>query len=92
MSLKVAGVAASPIEDHRMLYDKHVPIAESALLIIDAQDSFKAAERWSRRSNKEFERNVAQLIQAYREHQLPVIYFLHPIRIPGSRPAARTTS
>jgi nicotinamidase-related amidase len=77
MPLKVSRYCSITYRGPRMLYDKHVPIAESALLVIDAQDSFKAGERWSRRSNKEFERNVARLIQVYREHHLPVIYFLH---------------
>jgi len=66
-----------------MLYDKHVPIAESALLVIDAQDSFKATDRWARRNNRDFERNVARLITLYRDHGLPVIYFLHSDNDPG---------
>src|SRR6266849_4640306 len=66
-----------------MLYNKHVPIRESALLVIDAQDSFKANDRWQRRSNKDFEENVARLITLYREHGLPVIYFLHADDDPG---------
>ncbi|HLJ61663.1 MAG TPA: isochorismatase family protein [bacterium] len=66
-----------------MLYDKHVPIAESALLVIDAQDSFKATDRWERRNNREFERNVARLIALYRDHSLPIVYFLHNDSDPG---------
>lgn len=66
-----------------MLYNKHVPILESALLVIDAQDSFKAADRWQRRSNWDFEKNVAQLVSLYRQHGLPVIYFLHTDDDPG---------
>ena len=67
-----------------MLYNKHVPISESALLVIDAQDSFKvSAERWERRSNRAFERNVTRLVDLYRTHGLPVIYFLHTDRDPG---------
>lgn len=66
-----------------MLYNKHVPIRESALLVIDAQDSFKANDRWQRRDNKDFEKNVARLVTLYREHRLPVIYFLHSDEDPG---------
>jgi nicotinamidase-related amidase len=66
-----------------MLYNKHVPIAESALLVIDAQDSFKADGRWERRNNPEFEKNVGELIRSYRDHGLPVIYFLHTDDDPG---------
>jgi len=66
-----------------MLYNKNVPIAESALLVIDAQDSFKLGERWARRNNKEFEKNVARLVDLYREHDLPIVYFLHTDDDPG---------
>jgi nicotinamidase-related amidase len=68
-----------------MLYNKKVPIRESALLVIDAQDSFKAGERWARRNNKDFEKNVGRLVDLYREHGLPVIYFLHSDEDPGFR-------
>ena len=54
-----------------------VPLAQSALLVIDAQDSFKTAPRWERRSNPDFERNVAALVEAYRAAGLPVIFFMH---------------
>ena len=60
-----------------MLYPTEVPIEQSALLVIDAQDSFKATSRWERRNNLQFEENVARLIELYREAGLPVIYFLH---------------
>src|SRR5258708_7242787 len=66
-----------------MLYNKPVPITESALLVIDAQDSFKLGARWTRRNNREFEKNVGQLVRIYREHGLPVIYFLHTDDDPG---------
>jgi nicotinamidase-related amidase len=69
-----------------MLYNKQVPISESALLVIDAQDSFKALPRWDRRNNHEFERNVARLIDLYRSHKLPVIYFLHNDEDEGFQP------
>jgi nicotinamidase-related amidase len=60
-----------------MLTSTDVSITESALLVLDAQDSFKVGERWAQRNNKAFEANVAQLITLYRHHRLPVIYFLH---------------
>lgn len=66
-----------------MLYNKPVPISESALLVIDAQDSFKAGERWAHRNNKDFEKNVGRLVELYRRHGLPVIYFLHTDDDPG---------
>ena len=54
-----------------------VPIAQSALLVIDAQDSFKVGPRWARRNNPDFEKNVSALVEAYRAARLPVVFFLH---------------
>jgi nicotinamidase-related amidase len=66
-----------------MLHSKDVPLEQSALLVIDAQDSFKALSRWDRRNNQNFEANVGRLIEAYRGAGLPVIYFLHWDEDPG---------
>jgi nicotinamidase-related amidase len=66
-----------------MLHSKDVAISESALLVIDAQDSFKSTDRWEKRNNKDFEKNVARLVDLYRKHGLPVIYFLHSDEDPG---------
>jgi nicotinamidase-related amidase len=60
-----------------MLDPANISIRESALLVIDAQESFKARPSWERRNNPDFERNVSTLIDAYRAASLPVIYFLH---------------
>lgn len=54
-----------------------------ALLVIDAQDSFKLSPRWARRDNPSFERNVAGLLQAHRRAGLPVAWFLHTDGDPG---------
>ncbi len=59
------------------MYSNEVPLNQSALLVIDAQDSFKVGPRWPRRSNHCFEENVAGLIAAYRNAGLPIVYFLH---------------
>src|SRR5438105_14690632 len=60
-----------------MLDSDKVPISQSALLVIDAQDSFKLGARWARRSNPAFEKNVTELVKAYRTAHLPVVFFLH---------------
>jgi nicotinamidase-related amidase len=60
-----------------MLDPTQVPIAQSALLVIDAQDSFKVGPRWARRNNPAFERNVSALVEAYRGAHRPVVFFLH---------------
>jgi nicotinamidase-related amidase len=60
-----------------MLLPSEVQLSESALLVVDAQDSFKATPRWDRRNNLNFEANVEALIKAYRAAGLPVFFFLH---------------
>ncbi len=60
-----------------MLHTTDVPLSQSALLVIDAQNSFKAAPKWERRNNRSFEANVGALIAAYRRANRPVFFFLH---------------
>lgn len=69
-----------------MLTTNDVPLSQSALLVVDAQDSFKVGPRWARRNNHDFERNVSALIDAYRAARLPVIFFLHTDGDPGFEP------
>ena len=66
-----------------MLTTNDVPLTQSALLVIDAQDSFKVGPRWARRNNHRFEHNVSALIDAYRAAGLPIIFFLHTDSDPG---------
>ena len=66
-----------------MLSVNDVPLSESALLVVDAQDSFKVDPKWERRNNRDFERNVAALIDAHRSAGRPVIFFLHTDPDPG---------
>jgi nicotinamidase-related amidase len=65
-----------------MLSTNDIPLSESALLV-DAQDSFKVDPKWERRNNRNFERNVSALIDAYRAAGRPVIFFLHTDSDPG---------
>lgn len=59
----------------------------TALLVIDIQDSFKVSpERWASRNNPQFEANVTELIRTFREASLPVIWVLHNDPDPGFRP------
>jgi nicotinamidase-related amidase len=58
-----------------------------ALLVVDIQDSFKIdPARWARRNNPAFERNVTELISAFREASLPIFFILHNDSDPGFRP------
>ena len=60
-----------------------VPIEQSALLVIDIQDSFKLGPRWERRNNPGFEQNVDRLLQSWRAAGLPVFFILHTDPDPG---------
>ncbi len=59
------------------------PIEQSALLVIDIQDSFKLGPRWERRNNPGFEQNVDRLLQSWRAAGLPVFFILHTDPDPG---------
>ena len=59
------------------------PIEQSALLVVDIQDSFKLGPRWERRNNPEFEKNVDRLLQSWRAAGLPVFFILHTDPDPG---------
>jgi len=76
-------VAARPFPVRTMGSMKKQPIEHSALLVVDAQDSFKLGPRWDRRSNRDFDRNVSALIEAYRAAGLPVIFVMHLDDDPG---------
>lgn len=59
----------------------------TALLVIDIQDSFKISPaRWESRGNGRFEENVTELIASFREASLPIIFVLHNDGDPGFRP------
>jgi nicotinamidase-related amidase len=66
-----------------MLSTNDIPLSQSALLVVDAQDSFKVDPKWERRNNRDFEHNVGALIDAYRAAGRPVIFFLHTDSDPG---------
>lgn len=54
-----------------------ISVRQSALLVLDVQDSFKATPRWERRDNPHFEANLCALVDAYRAAGLPVIFVMH---------------
>ncbi len=59
----------------------------TALLVIDIQDSFKIdPARWASRNNPAFEQNVTELISTFREASQPIIWVLHNDTDPGFRP------
>lgn len=59
---------------------------DTALLLIDIQDSFKMNGRWERRGNPDFEANVASLLDAWRGAGLPLFFILHTDPDRGFRP------
>ncbi len=48
----------------------------TALLIIDVQQGFNEPY-WGKRNNPDAESNIASLLSAWREHQLPIIHVRH---------------
>jgi nicotinamidase-related amidase len=59
----------------------------TALLVVDIQDSFKIdPSRWARRNNPALEQNVTDLIAAFHDASLPVFFILHNDSDPGFRP------
>lgn len=60
-----------------MLRAEDVPLAQSALLVIDVQKSFLLGARWARRSTPRFEENLARLIALYQQASLPIFFILH---------------
>lgn len=58
----------------------------TALLVIDIQDSFRHdSARWADRNNPAFEGNVGRLIGAFRDASLPIFFVLHTDSDPGFR-------
>jgi nicotinamidase-related amidase len=57
----------------------------TALLLVDIQDSFKVGHRWARRGNLQFEENVSHLLDLWREADLPRFFILHTDPDPGFR-------
>ena len=66
-----------------MLTTSEVSLAQSALLVVDAQDSFMVDSRWERRNNRRFEERVGTLIAGHRAAGRPVFFFLHSDADPG---------
>lgn len=61
---------------------------DTALLVIDVQDSFKVGPRWARRSTPDFEKNVSALIRHFRESGRPIFFILHNDSDPGFTPGS----
>ena len=61
-------------------------IENTALLVIDIQDSFKySPARWASRNNPRFEENVTALLGAWRAASRPLFFVLHTDPDPGFR-------
>lgn len=67
-----------------MVIDEGIQLSnKSLLLIIDVQKGFDDP-RWGRRNNPDAETNVSRLIQHWRKHSLPLVFFKHNSRNPDS--------
>jgi len=58
---------------------------DTALLLIDIQESFKTGPRWERRGNRKFEESVSLLLEHWRAADLPRFFILHTDPDPGFR-------
>jgi nicotinamidase-related amidase len=56
----------------------------TALVVVDLQEAFDDASYWGRRNNPDCERNVAALIEAWREQEQPVVFVRHDSEEEGS--------
>lgn len=64
------------------------PIEQSALLVVDVQDSFLVGPRWPQRNNPDFEARLTGLIEAFRTAGRPVVFLLHVDGDPGFEPGS----
>ena len=51
--------------------------AHTALIVVDVQRGFEDATYWGRRNNPDCERNVADLIESWRDRAQPVVFVRH---------------
>ena len=49
----------------------------TALIVVDVQRGFEDATYWGRRNNPDCERNVADLIESWRDQAQPVVFVRH---------------
>jgi nicotinamidase-related amidase len=68
-----------------MLNSSDVPVSQSALLVIDVQQSFFAGNNLPKRGNPHFEKNVTALVDLYRAANLPIFFIMHTDPDPGFR-------
>ena len=57
--------------------------ARTALVVVDVQKGFDDGNYWGRRNNPECERNVADLIESWRDQAQPVVFVRHDEDLEG---------
>lgn len=56
---------------------------DTALVVVDVQEAFDDP-RWGRRNNRDADRNIANLVDAFGSSGLPVVFVRHETGTPGS--------
>lgn len=56
----------------------------TALIVVDVQKGFDDQAFWGNRNNPDCESNVGRLIEAWRDHDWPIVYVRHDSRTPES--------
>lgn len=56
----------------------------AALVVIDVQEGFHDSEYWGPRNNPDCERNIARLLEEWRQRDWPIVIVRHDSTTPGS--------
>jgi nicotinamidase-related amidase len=59
-------------------------LSRTALIVVDVQCAFDDSQWWGQRDNPDCDTNIAALVEAWRDHNRPVVFVRHDSRDPDS--------